>query len=70
MIDRIFDLMNCKNPFGSGFKSALRLQNKEFWINILKDIKEYLLFINIDGKPILEHRRRTPVPTWFDCKYN
>lgn len=61
ILDRIFDLMNCKDPFGKGFKSALRLENKDVWMNVLKETKAYLLTLKVNGKNILEHRRKTPV---------
>lgn len=61
MLDRLFDLMNCKNPMGSGFKSPMRLENKEFWINVFNETKDYLLTLKIDEKNVLGHRRKTGV---------
>lgn len=60
MLDRLFDVFNTKNPFGRGFKSPLRLVNKEIWINILTETREYLLSLKVNGQNILQHRRKTP----------
>lgn len=59
MVDRLFDLMNSKSPFGRGFKSPLSEKNKAFWEPILKESKYYLLSLTIDGKNILSHGRKT-----------
>lgn len=59
MMDRLFDLMNSKSPFGHGFKSPLSEKNKAFWEPILKESKNYLLSLTIDGKNILSHGRKT-----------
>lgn len=29
-VDRIFDVLNAKSPLGKGFKSPLRISNKDF----------------------------------------
>lgn len=58
--DRIFDILNSKNPFGKGFKSPLRLQNLEIWMNALTETRNYLMRLKINDKQIVEHRRKTP----------
>lgn len=60
IIDRVFDLFNCKNPYGKGFKSPMRLENHDTWSNILKETRVYLGQLKINGEGILTHRRRTP----------
>lgn len=60
ILDRIFDLFNCKQPFGKGFKSPMRIDNMHVWTNILNETREYLCKLKIDGCPILQHRRKTP----------
>lgn len=37
MIDRLFDLMNSKSPFGKSYKSPLSLKNKSFWEDIFEE---------------------------------
>lgn len=61
ILDRIFDIMNCKNPFETGYKCPLRNENKEVWMNVFNETKQYLSSLNIDGKNILQHRRKTPI---------
>ena len=59
-IDRLFDLLNTRNPFGNGFKTPLKLSNKEVWENTIKSSIEYLLALRcVDGRPLVEHRRKT-----------
>lgn len=60
IVDRAFDVLNCKNPFGKGFKSPMRLQNKEVWSNVLNETRDYMCQLKINGEYILQHRRRTP----------
>lgn len=60
VLDRIFDIFNSKNPFGKGFKSPLRLQNTEIWMNALTETRNYLMNLKINDTNILEHRRKTP----------
>lgn len=59
-IDRIFDIFNAKNPFGVGYKAPLRLTNKNFWMNVISETKNYLANLIIDEENILSHRRKTP----------
>ena len=59
-IDRLFDLLNTRNPFGNGFKTPLKLSNKEVWENTIKSSIDYLLALRcVDGRPLVEHRRNT-----------
>lgn len=59
-MDRIFDLFNCKLPFGKGFKSPMRIGNMDVWMNILNETREYLYKLKVNGCPMLQHRRKTP----------
>ena len=59
-IDKLFDLLNTRNPFGNGFKTPLKLSNKEVWENTIKSSIDYLLALRcVDGRPLDEHRRKT-----------
>lgn len=58
IIDILFDLLNAKNPWEKGFKSPLRLSNKDIWCNVLKESKEYLLTLKINNESIMAHRRK------------
>lgn len=61
MIDRIFDLLNAKSPFGTGFKSPLRLSNKMFWTKAFVDTRAYLKTLTIANQNILLNRRKMAV---------
>lgn len=41
-MDRLFDMMNSRKPFGKGFKGSLTLQNKNMWLPFLDKANEYL----------------------------
>lgn len=58
-MDRIFDVMNSKSPFARGFKSPMRLQNKEYWQMIFQETNDYLKSLKINDKNILQHGRKT-----------
>lgn len=32
MLDRLFDLLNSRNPCAKGYKSPLRIQNQTYWL--------------------------------------
>lgn len=59
MIDRIFDLMNSKSPFGKGSKSPLSVKNQRYWEPIFNDTGIYLKSLTINGRGILSHPRKT-----------
>lgn len=60
-LDRLFDVLNAKNPLGMGFKSPLRLNNKHVWTQVFEETRCYLTELKVDGKNIMTHRRKTPV---------
>jgi hypothetical protein len=41
-MDRLFDMMNSRNPFGKGFKGPLRPVTKHIWLPFLNKADEYL----------------------------
>ena len=60
VVDRLFDLLNSRNPFGSAFKTPLRLANQEVWESVIKSSLIYFLGLRcLDGTPLAEHRRKT-----------
>lgn len=60
-LDRLFDILNAKNPIGKGFKSPLRLNNKHVWTQVFEETRHYLTELKVDGQNIMTHRRKTPV---------
>ena len=42
-IDKLFDMLNSRNPWGKGFKAPLRLRNKDTWQESFTTLAEYLL---------------------------
>jgi hypothetical protein len=43
IVDRLFDILNSRNPIANGFKQPLRPQSRNTWEEILKHSAEYLL---------------------------
>ena len=61
VIDRLFDMLNSRNPIGKGFKQPLRPERREIWEEILKTTAEYLLGLKTIQKDKLlsTHKRKT-----------
>ena len=60
-IDRLFDFLNSRNPFGKSYKAPLRRTNEFIWqpqilakLNYLKNIK------NVEGKLMWNTRQYVP----------
>ena len=59
-IDRLFDLLNSKNPHGTGFKAPMRTLNKCLTDHIIDSSSNYLANLTDEhGLSILSHRRKT-----------
>ena len=41
-IDRLFDLLNAKNPHGRGYKQPIRFENEMLWKDIISKSINYL----------------------------
>ena len=60
VVDRLFDLLNSRSPHGKGFKSPMRRGNASVRCAIIDESVAYLVGLkDINGKPLLEHRRQT-----------
>ena len=61
-IDKLFDMLNSRNPFSRGYKSPLRLSNRVYWKTSFDNITRYLLSLRAaDGvTSILKTPRFTP----------
>ena len=59
-IDKLFDMLNSKSPFGKGFKKPLRLGDQDFWQKSFDEAITYLSKLtDFNGTPLLKHRRKT-----------
>lgn len=68
MVDRLFDLLNSRNPMGKGFKKPLYLHDKLRWHAVFIDTIEYLLNLtDVDGTLLFRHRRKTFVIGFVIC---
>ena len=43
IIDRLYDILNSRNPFAKGYKSALRACNKDLWFPFLDIAYNYII---------------------------
>ena len=60
LVDRLFDILNSRNPVARGFKQPLRLATQERWTAVLKSTAEYLLALKASNGQLLRlHRRKT-----------
>ena len=59
-LDHLFDILNSRSQYGSGYKVAINRRNAETKLDFLSDIKQFLLRLaDSHGKKIVETRRRT-----------
>ena len=59
-IDRLFDILNSRNPFAKGFTSALRAANKAVWYPFLEVAFTYILELKSStGQLMYQKRRKT-----------
>lgn len=61
-IDRLFDMLNSRNPLGKGYKQPLRLNTKDIWESTLRSTADYLLSLKTDTVPaqlLSTHPRKT-----------
>ena len=58
--DHLFDVLNSRNPFAKGYKSAIRVANKSTWNGFLDMAFEYILGLNdASGQKMYTTRRKT-----------
>ena len=41
--DAAFDLLNSRNPCGTGFRAPMRLTNREWWMNVIDSTVKYVM---------------------------
>ena len=61
-IDRLFDMLNARNPAGVGFKQPLRPESRNRWEPILQTTARYLLNLKTNTaikQPLSTHPRKT-----------
>lgn len=59
IFDRLFDIMNSRSRFGTGYKSPMSPQNRPFWEAVFDESRTYILQLKCEGKPLIDHRRKT-----------
>lgn len=58
-VDRVFDILNSRNPFLKGFKAPIREINLNYFQDIFFKTKVYLEGLTVDGIPLLNSMRKT-----------
>lgn len=62
IMDKLFDLMNSRNPFGKGFKAPLRQVNKQTWLSFLNQAEDYIINLQtVEGVPLYASKRKTSI---------
>ena len=65
IIERLFDLLNSRNPLAKGFEKPLRLAEKKQWIAVVDESIAYLYGLRDEsGLPLMSHQI-LPVRTTF-----
>lgn len=60
ILDRLFDILNSRNPYGKGFKQPLRKESIAHWEDALETSARYLLRLQSNsGQMLITHRRKT-----------
>jgi hypothetical protein len=60
IIDRLFDLLNIRNPYGKGFKKTLFLHDSAMWMSVIEESVNYLLNLTTNSDiHLIRHRRKT-----------
>ena len=60
LFDRLFDILNSRNPFGKGFKTAMRPQSEFIWQSFLTEAMSYIFELrDPTGLLMIESRRKT-----------
>ena len=59
MLDKLFDIMNSRNPFGKGFKAPLRMANQVTWLPFLAQAEDYLVNLQTEtGLPFIKAKEK------------
>ena len=61
-MDRLFDILNSRNPTAHRFKQPLRPQSRNIWEEVLKQSADYLLSLrtnDISSQVLSTHQRKT-----------
>ena len=60
IFDELFDALNSRNPFGTGFKAPMRKTNRDRWQKALDTADKYIRQMkDTDGRQVTEGKRRT-----------
>lgn len=57
--DKIFDILNCRNPYGKGYKAPIKPNTLNYFEEIFLDAINYFQSLKIDGNPVTKHARKT-----------
>jgi len=68
ILDRVFDLLNSRNPLAKGYKAPLRCSNEVFWRPFVSEAKSYLWELRMaNGDRVCETNRKTGVIGLIAC---
>ena len=68
IFDAAFDLLNSRNPCGTGFKAPMRLTNREWWMNVIDSTVQYVMALKeSSGKLMIEGKRKTGFLGFIIC---
>lgn len=69
-VDRLFDVLNSRNPLAKGFKAPLRLSSQDTWQEVSSSSGEYLLSLKTNTLvplPLSTSQRKTFIIGFVTC---
>ncbi|KAL3215639.1 hypothetical protein MRX96_033910 [Rhipicephalus microplus] len=63
IFDRLFDILNSRNPLARSFKAPLRQQNAASWKSFFHEAEEYIRGLkDASGRPVIDGLKKTGNP--------
>ena len=71
IFDELFDVLNSRNPFGTGFKAPMRKTNRDRWQKALDNADKYIRQLkDTDGRQVTEGKQRTGFVGFLVCLHS
>lgn len=71
IFDRLFDLLNSRNPLAKSFKAALRNENAASWKAFLQEAENYITELtDANGRPVIESLKKTGFVGLLICMHS
>jgi len=58
IVDRLFDLLNSRNPIARGYKAPMRIENEAFWRPFVSEAQQYLYSLRLADLQLVRNSLR------------